>query len=179
MLPLPSQPNSSDIHTTTDPDAVLLSRELTPRAVEVWNSMLGLVLEIADGAGPTVAAGHRHWSGCIALSGEWRGAVTVSCIDPLARILAGAMFGMDPAEASESEIQDAIGELTNILGGQTKQVLGDRCVLGLPVVIEGDNFESTVPGSHAMVKLFFRCEGHSVEVSVVGVNARAGVRRVM
>ncbi len=139
--------------------------------------MLGLGLEPEGEDVPRASAGHRRWSGCIALSGDWRGAVTVSCIDPLARIMTGAMFGIEPDVATEAEIQDAIGEMANILGGQTKQVLGDRCVLGLPVVIEGDNFEATVPGSHAVVKLHFRCESHPVEVSVVGANARVIVRR--
>jgi len=139
--------------------------------------MLGLVLETAEELVPMPATGHRRWSGCIALSGEWRGAVTVSCIDPLARIVTGAMFGIEPTDATDAEIQDAIGELANILGGQTKQVLGDRCVLGLPVVIEGDNFESTVPGSHAVVTLPFRCESHPMDVSVVGANASGAARR--
>ena len=160
-----------------EPDAVLLTRELTPRTTEVWNAMLGLDLQVADHAEPLASAGHRRWSGCIALSGDWRGAVTVSCIDPLARIVTGAMFGIEPEAATESELQDAIGEMANILGGQTKQVLGDRCSLGLPVVIEGDNFEATVPHSHAVVKLHFLCEGHPIDVSVVGANARVSARR--
>jgi chemotaxis protein CheX len=139
--------------------------------------MLGLTLDTIGQDVPLPSTGHRRWSGCIALSGEWRGAVTVSCIDPLARIVTGAMFGIEAPDATDEEIQDAIGEIANILGGQTKQVLGDRCVLGLPVVIEGDNFEATVPGSHAVVKLHFTCEGHPMEVSIVGANARVAPRR--
>lgn len=175
MLPAPVSPTSpaDAVPATIEADAALLTRELTPRTTEVWSSMLGLDLETLDAPSPEPAeSGHRRWSGCIALSGEWRGAVTVSCIDPLARIVTGAMFGMEADAASDEEIQDAIGEIANLLGGQTKQVLGDRCVLGLPVVIEGDNFEATVPGSHSMVKLHFRCADHPMEVSVVGANAR-------
>ena len=182
MLPPTEQPPLVDgvsPSITMETDTVLMARELPPRALEIWSSMLGLGLAPAasDDDVATAVAGQRRWSGCIALSGDWRGAVTVSCIDPLARIVTGAMFGMTPEEASDAELQDAIGELANILGGQTKKVLSDRCVLGLPVVIEGDNFEATVPGSHAVVKLHFRCEGHPVEVSVVGANARVSPRR--
>ena len=101
----------------------------------------------------------------------------MSCIDPLARIVTGAMFGMAPEEASDAEIQDAIGEIANILGGQTKQVLGDKCVLGLPVVIEGENFEATVPHSQSVLKLHFSCSGHAVQLSVVGAVARSAARR--
>ncbi len=179
MLPSARQnPSPESVPTTTlaEPASGFLASELTPRTSEVWNSMLGLNLQTADDQHPGTSAGHRRWSGCIALSGEWRGAVTVSCHDPLARIVTGAMFGIEPDAASDAEIQDAIGEMANMLGGQTKQVLGDRCVLGLPVVIEGDNFEATVPHSHAMVKLRFICESHAVEVSVVGANARGNSR---
>lgn len=180
MLPLPVDPSPADAGSIAPPvetDTALLTRELTPRAVEVWSSMLGLDLQVADQDVPHASVGHRRWSGCIALSGEWRGAVTVSCIEPMARIIAGAMFGSEADAATDEEVQDAIGELANMLGGQTKTVLGDRCVLGLPVVIEGDNFEATVPGSHAVVKLHFICESHPVEVAVVGANARVSVRR--
>jgi len=155
-----------------DTDAALLTNQLAARACDVWNTILGLDLQPAEPAGPETTAGHRRWSGCIALSGDWRGAVTVSCIDPMARVVTGAMFGIEPDAASDAEIQDAIGEMANILGGQTKQVLGDHCVLGLPVVIEGADFETTVPHSHTVVKLSFRCEGHPVDVAVVGANAR-------
>lgn len=178
MLPAPTS-DSATLDTpipAAEPDAVMLTRELTPRSIDVWQSMLGLSLQ--PDVDPAVAiSGHRRWSGCIALSGEWRGAVTVSCIDPLARVMTGAMFGIEPADATDAEIQDAIGEMANMLGGQTKLVLGDRCVLGLPVVIEGDNFEATVPHSHAMMKLRFSCEGYPVEISVVGANARVTSRR--
>ena len=176
MVPVSTTPvaGTSSAAATLDADSLLIARELTPRTVEVWSSMLGLCLE--EDASPAASKGHRRWSGCIALSGEWRGAVTVSCVDPMARIITGAMFGMEPEAASEAEIQDAIGEMANILGGQTKQVLGDKAILGLPVVIEGDNFEATVPHSHCVVKLQFRCEDHQVLVSVVGANARTAPR---
>lgn len=157
-------------------DADFLSRELTPRAQEVWNSMLGLTLEPSDTGLPQGSPGHQRWSGCIALSGEWRGAVTVSCMEPLARLAAGAMFGMTAEDATNAEIQDAIGELANILGGQTKHVLADKCVLGLPVVIEGDDFEATVPHSRKVVTLRFLCDGHPAEVTVVGADTNPSAR---
>lgn len=155
-----------------DTHAALLPDQLASRTRDVWNTVLGLDLQPADAAAVAPAGGQRRWSGCIALSGNWRGAITVSCLEPMARMVSGAMFGIEPADASDAEIQDAIGEIANILGGQTKQVLGDNCVLGLPVVIEGEHFETTVPHSHAVVKLTFRCEGHRVDVAVVGADAR-------
>jgi CheY-specific phosphatase CheX len=136
--------------------------------------MLGLDLQCSDTPLPPASAGHQRWSGHIALSGDWRGAVTVACLEPMAKAAAAAMFGMELEAATAAEIQDAIGELANIVGGQTKMVLGGSCALGLPVVIEGDVFEATVPHSHLVVKLHFRCDGHPVDVAIVGADTRSG-----
>lgn len=127
-------------------EAEQLTRELGPRTREVWLSMLGLTLEPCAGPLPPATPEHQRWSGYIALSGDWQGTVAVSCLEPMARQFAGAMFGMTADEATDAEIQDALGELANLVGGQTKQVLGDRPVIGLPVVIKGD-FEAVVPHS--------------------------------
>ena len=135
--------------------------------------MLGLDLQPADTPLP-VSSGVQRWSGCIALSGDWRGAVTVSCLEPMAKLAAASMFGMDVSEATAAEIQDAIGEVANMIGGQTKMVLGGSCALGLPVVIEGQTFEATVPHSHTVAQLHFLCDGHPVEVTILGADATGG-----
>ena len=133
--------------------------------------MLGLDLQVSDPPVPLASTEYIHWSGCIALSGQWRGAVTVSYPEPLARLATSAMFAMEAAEVTDAEIQDATGEIANLIGGQTKQVLGDACFLGLPVVIKGDHFEATVPHSHTVVTLHFCCENHPVDVAIVGADS--------
>lgn len=157
--------------TLSWPSAETLSSELIPRTQEVWTSMLGLDLQASDATALPPSHGQPRWSGCIALSGDVRGAVTVSCYEPMAKQAAAAMFGMEPADATAAEIQDAIGELANMIGGQTKMVLGNACMLGLPVVIEGENFAATIPHSHLIQKLHFHCDGHPVEVAIVGADA--------
>lgn len=131
--------------------------------------MLGLDLHPADSSLPATS-GERRWSGCIALSGVVRGAVIVSCMEPMAKLAAASMFGMDVSDATAAEIQDAIGEVANMIGGQTKMILGGTCALGLPVVIEGATFETTVPHSHTVAELHFLCDGHPVNVTIVGAN---------
>ena len=135
--------------------------------------MLGLDLQPAISSQPTTP-GQQRWSGCIALSGDWRGAVTVSCMEPMAKLAAASMFGMDVSEATAAEIQDAIGEVANMIGGQTKMVLGGTCALGLPIVIEGEAFEATVPHSRTVAQLHFLCDGHPVDVTIVGAAATSG-----
>ncbi len=159
-----------------EPIAELLHRELVPRSKEVWTSVLGLELSESETPMPDTAPDEPRWTGCMAISGGWRGAVTISCRESLAQKATAAMFGMAPDEPSAAEIQDAIGELANILGGQTKQILGGSCSLGLPVVIEGGSFETTMPRSHVVVKLHFHCDGHPVEVAIVGADDQDGAQ---
>jgi chemotaxis protein CheX len=57
---------------------------------------------------------------------------------------AGAMLGLSPEELSDpAEINDVVGEITNMLGGGLKSWLcdaGATCVLTAPAVIRGTSF---------------------------------------
>ena len=71
------------------------------------------------------------------ISGEWNGTVCVSCSQLAARHATSAMFGMEDDELTADEINDAVGELVNVVGGNIKSLVPGPSVLGLPTVIEG------------------------------------------
>ncbi|MFY0408590.1 chemotaxis protein CheX [Solicola sp. PLA-1-18] len=72
-----------------------------------------------------------------------RGRVTIlgaqSCVVEVrlsldgARLLAQAMFDLDPDVTSESDVRDAVGELANIVAGNTKSLADSDLALGLPL----------------------------------------------
>ena len=176
MAPITHAEDANRTDRDLRPDAAeaeRLTRELGPRTCGIWQTMLGLTLELCADPIPPATPETPQWSGYIALSGDWQGTIAVSCLEPAARQFAGAMFAMAADETSDAEIQDALGELANLVGGQTKQLLGDRPVIGLPVVIKGD-FKAVVPHSHKMATLRFRTDGHGLEVAVVGADADGG-----
>ena len=62
-------------------------------------------------------------TGCVHVSGEWTGSVFLSCDLEVAAAAAEAMFAADPGSLSTDEVSDALGELTNMVGGNIKSLL--------------------------------------------------------
>jgi CheY-specific phosphatase CheX len=102
--------------------------------------------------------------------------VTMSCDDTVARLATAAMLGIEAEAATPAEIRDAIGEIANLMGGQTKMVLGPGSSLGLPLVIEGDGYESMVPHSYTVGTVHCECAGHLVDLTIASADRRSIAR---
>ncbi len=76
------------------------------------------------------------------------------------------MFGIDENEAGEEEIQDAIGELANMTGGNIKSLLPEPCYLSLPAVAITDH-GFRVPGSELVTQINFACDDNLFMVSLL------------
>lgn len=129
----------------------------------IWSSVFGLDLDSGCIAGldtGDIIAGGIH------LSGAWEGALFVECTPNLARKLASAMFGMDDAEITDSEVRDAIGEIANMAGGNFKALLPQPCQLSLPIVVEGHDFHVHIMGSEQLCSIDFVSEGEPVRVRI-------------
>src|SRR5271163_702197 len=84
---------------------------------EVWSSVLGLTIE--GRPGPSFPNSSPDLiTGCIEITGAWEGSVTLDCETLMAQRAAGIMFDIEPSLTSYDQVQDALGELTNILGGE-------------------------------------------------------------
>ena len=136
-------------------------------AVEtVWATMLGL--DAAPNPGqmtshlrPTVV------TGCIQITGAWQGAIKVECSGGLARRVTAIMFGADVCDITPDQINDAVGELTNIIGGNIKALLPEPSQLSMPAVTEGTDYLFSVPGSRLMTQMSFTCEGKPFQVTIL------------
>ena len=127
---------------------------------DAWRSVLGEEVECdapLPGASPSVTS-------CVHITGEWDGAVTGGCSRELARTITEAMFGMDDGEAQAADIEDAIGELVNIIGGGLKSMLPGTSMLSLPTVTDGVTM--TFPGAEMLVSETFIARGEPLVVSV-------------
>jgi chemotaxis protein CheX len=136
-------------------------------AVEtIWTTMFGLQAT----ANPTMMAGRLKAStltGCIYITGAWQGAVKVECSGGLARRVAAIMFGADVCDVTPDQINDALGELTNIIGGNIKALLPEPSHLSMPAVTEGTDYLFSVPGSRPMAEMSFTCEGKPFQVTIL------------
>ncbi|RJK92451.1 chemotaxis protein CheX [Vallicoccus soli] len=76
-----------------------------------------------------------HWTASVGVTGTWGGHVTVSCSPETAAALTSTMLGLEPGEASQEDVADAVGELANMVGGSVKGMLPPPNTLSLPHVV--------------------------------------------
>jgi chemotaxis protein CheX len=135
--------------STLDADdvAVVTAEQITGIAQEVWESFLGLSL-LPHPLGPDAPALEGLTvTGCVHVSGEWTGSVFLSCDLHVATTAAEAMFATDPGTLSPDEISDALGELTNMIGGNIKSLLPAPSRLSVPSIAQGESYSVRVPGA--------------------------------
>lgn len=80
------------------------------------------------------------YSGVIGLAGSGSGVAIVSFPKELARLAVANMLYMDPAELEESDIEDGVGELINMIAGAAKSSFTGSPFsfdISLPNVIKG------------------------------------------
>jgi chemotaxis protein CheX len=123
---------------------------------KVWSMVLGFrILPVK--CDPGRAQAQDFVLGKVSISGSWQGAVTLGCSSGLARRAAAAMFGKLPADADAGEIRDALGELTNMVGGNFKTLLKGECKLSVPNVVDTVPYGQVDPAP--TLHQWFECEG--------------------
>ncbi len=132
----------------------------------IWSSTLTMPV-VPDDPFRVLEEGGRTFTGVVQISGAWDGAVALHCTEALARRATTAMMGISGPDVVLNDIQDTLGELANMTGGNIKALLPEPCTLGLPVVIEGADFRMRLPGSIQVLQCAFRAEGEPFSVTVL------------
>jgi chemotaxis protein CheX len=148
---------------------VQLGNEVRSLVEAVWASVLGWEVQPAEWG--AAADPEEVLVGSVRISGSWEGEVRLGCPADLARGASGAMFGLPPEAVTPADVADALGELTNILGGNLKGLLPGVNALGLPAVTEGPG---AAPDAEPLVRAGFRCRGRPLWVSVESRPGRGG-----
>jgi chemotaxis protein CheX len=134
----------------------------------IWSTMFDLPLEAA---GPAVLGSEPVLTGCVQIVGGWNGAVMLQCPMSLASTLTEQMFQAGTVPTLE-EIRDALGELTNVLGGNLKATLPGPSHISLPTVAIGSDYELGVIDASSVTAVSFSCDGHPLRVTLFeGSNA--------
>ena len=145
---------------------LLEDRDIDCLTKEIWSSMLGLELHSSCVESEPAPAQNRL-TGCVHLTGAWYGTVLVQCSAAMARRVTSIMFGLDSAPPEQELISDALGEVTNIAGGNIKKLIPGICQISSPMVLEGGDYNIRTPGSRAIKEVKFECEGERVAVIVL------------
>jgi len=147
------------MHTVTSVD-------LQQIGTDIWAAILGMVLQPAD-----ALAHHgeevRVVTGCVQITGDWSGAVTVQCSAHLARVATAVMFGSTPDDVTEDEVCDTVGELANMTGGNVKSLLPGSCQLSLPAVTTGRDYHVFIPGAEVVDRVTADCNGELVVMTML------------
>lgn len=130
---------------------------------EVWSSMLGLEVEPLEveipSDGPSVA-------GSVGVSGASDCLISMELSETTAKSVAASMFGLAADEVGDEDIADAVGELTNMVGGNIKSLLPEPSTLSLPVVAHGVQPIMRVVGGEALLMQTFVCEDRPIFVRI-------------
>ncbi|MDR1587318.1 MAG: chemotaxis protein CheX [Treponema sp.] len=91
-------------------------------------------------------------SAVIGLTGEARGAVVISMRKRLVLKITDMLTGVTHREI-DSEVVDAIGEIINIIAGNSKKGLENdyRLVISLPTIVQGKDHSIKWPNSQARI----------------------------
>jgi len=150
-------------------EALDYERRLSEAVVDVFDTMFAMKLERVVPVSAEGIDGMRYISS-VAFAGDATGIVSLHVGRDLSRRMAANMLGMEPEEIEGTgEIDDMLGELGNIVGGNLKSALTDtglRCALSTPSFTVGSDFEIESLNLERFVRLEFRHENHFVFVEM-------------
>jgi chemotaxis protein CheX len=129
----------------------------------VFDTMLSMKAATTAGVDAGLLAGERV-SGMVGLAGEAAsGSVYLHLAAPFAKQAAATMLGLTVEEISgPAEVNDVIGEVTNMLAGGLKSKLcdaGAACVLTTPAIVHGTSYSVTARASGEIILLGFDAGG--------------------
>ena len=133
-------------------------------AREVWGSFLSMDLEPVPDSGEPLA--RQTLTGVIHVSGGWQGTVFLETTADHAQAGAEAMFAAEPGSLSPEEVGDALGELTNMVGGNIKGLLPAPNKLSLPSVAGGESYTLRVPGALPVASVLLLGPAGPVRISL-------------
>jgi chemotaxis protein CheX len=100
-------------------------------------------------------------TGMVGLAGTYTGILSIHCPKPFALTITSNMLGMDVTDVGD-DVNDALGEIANMLGGYVKQMLskgGLDISLSIPTVISGEEYTVNAMEDSDCVIIPFHHEG--------------------
>lgn len=136
--------------------------------VDVFETMLSMKAVLATESGlPQL---EERVTGSVAFAGDHiNGAVYLHLGAAFANKVAGAMLGLAPEDLDEAEVNDVVGEVTNMLTGGLKSWLcdsGTECAVSTPAIIRGSSFVIEPVPDVKRERLVFDCNQNRMAVEI-------------
>ena len=145
---------------------VITANQIESIVNEVWEAYTSVRLRIPMQRSGEPREADDFVTGRVFINGAWRGSVEVECSRPLAVRAAASMLGGDAEAMSVSDLKDALGELTNIIGGNIKSLLPGPSHLSLPAVWEGGAAAARPAYESLLDRATLNCGDQPVRISV-------------
>jgi chemotaxis protein CheX len=132
---------------------------------EVFSMMVGSEVSVLEPANVPVVT---EVTGMVGLAGELCGVLGVRCSKSCASKIASKMLGVPVAEAAD-HMSDAVGEICNMVAGNFKAKidgLQDKCMLSVPTVIIGGDYQVFSLAVGDRIELPFLFEAESVWIGL-------------
>ena len=147
-----------------------LNNVLESAAKTVFTTMLETPLEV-DRSNETFFEGDYHIAGAVGLTGAYNGIIYLYSTALFARKMTCRLLGMTDEEIEGDEmVNDAFGELTNMVGGVIKsnlEELNQACMMTVPSVVRGSNFSIEAVTGVERRSVYCICDGGRVLVEAL------------
>lgn len=141
---------------------------------EVFSTMVAMKIADCLPLDKPVTQFRCSLTGMVGIAGIYTGMLSIHCPALLAMRITSNMLGMEVVEVGE-DVNDALGEIANMLGGHVKQVLskgGLDLSLSIPTVISGEAYTIHSIDNDDCIVIPFQCDE---EKFLVGLTLRKEV----
>jgi chemotaxis protein CheX len=147
-----------------------LDVKIIESAKEIFSTMIMMEITVADEVSGKGNSLENSISGIIGLAGMRKGVLAIHLPNAVALAITGNFLGMEVAEINE-DVEDAVGELANMLGGNVKTILSERgrdIELSMPSTICGKqyDFQSTKEAERYLIPFICEAGRFSVELQL-------------
>jgi chemotaxis protein CheX len=136
-----------------------MTRYLIDATREVFSTMVAMEVTDCYPLSDPITKFHCSVTGMVGMAGSYTGMLSIHCPAILAMTVTSNMLGMEVEEVGE-DVNDALGEIANMLGGHVKQVLskgGLDLNLSIPTVISGETYTIHSISNDDCVVVPFQC----------------------
>lgn len=137
-----------------------LQEKIIEAAKEIFSSMIMMDIEAGSNVPARAHPLEDSISGVIGLAGTHRGVLAIHLPYAVAFAITGNFLGMEVDEVNE-DVEDAVGELANMLGGSVKAFLTDNgrdISLSMPSAISGKEYVFEPTKEADVLFIPFTCE---------------------
>ncbi|MGK0203373.1 MAG: chemotaxis protein CheX [Planctomycetota bacterium] len=154
-----------------------MGRCIVKATVDVFQTMMNLRLEAGEVSIEKAQMRQAEVIGSIGVAGFLTGSISVFLPRSIAAKAVASMLMMEPDELSDGDLVDAIGEVTNMVGGGIKTELFQKAPLfdiAVPCVYMGDDLQRRTVSNDLCFFAPFTLDGESFSVEFLMVTKKAG-----